>query len=152
MKQRKITSIIIHCTASPNSRDIGVKEITQWHKERGFATIGYHFVIKRDGRVEKGRPVDQAGAHCFGHNANSIGICLVGMDRFTSAQIDSLVVGVARLKTQYKLKDTAVFGHYEFDKGKTCPNLPMDKIRGLFVSPSTALVEVLKQAGKMVDK
>jgi hypothetical protein len=74
------------------------------------------------------------------------------MDRFTSAQIDSLVVGVARLKTQYKLKDTAVFGHYEFDKGKTCPNLPMDKIRGLFVSPSTALVEVLKQAGKMVDK
>jgi len=59
--------------------DIGVDEIREWHiKERGWKDIGYHYVIRRDGTIELGRPVTEVGAHCKGYNKNSIGICLVG--------------------------------------------------------------------------
>ena len=75
---RHINTMVIHCSATKPNQDIGAKEITAWHKARGFSDIGYHFVIRRDGRLETGRPLAQAGAHVAGHNANSIGICLVG--------------------------------------------------------------------------
>ena len=58
--------------------DIGVKEIDQWHRANGWLKIGYHFVIRRDGTVEVGRDIDEAGAHASGYNNRSIGICLVG--------------------------------------------------------------------------
>jgi N-acetyl-anhydromuramyl-L-alanine amidase AmpD len=150
-KERKIDSIIIHCSASPNKLDIGVKEITEWHKQRGFATIGYHYVIRRNGLIEAGRPITEAGAHCFGHNKNSVGICIVGLDKFAAIQLGALQGLIVNLKTLYKIKDSAIFGHYEFDKGKTCPNLPMDKIRALFVNNSDDLLKVLKSAGKVSE-
>lgn len=70
--------IVIHCSATPPDMDIGVKEIDIWHRRQRFLSIGYHFVIRRDGTLEIGRPVDQPGAHAHGHNDNAIGICLVG--------------------------------------------------------------------------
>jgi N-acetyl-anhydromuramyl-L-alanine amidase AmpD len=76
---RKITEIIIHCAATSPGMDIGAAEIRDWHvKDNGWAAIGYHCVIRRDGTLESGRPMDQPGVHCTGHNARSIGICLVG--------------------------------------------------------------------------
>ena len=76
---RKITDIVIHCSATGPGADIGVKEIRDWHmKQNGWKDIGYHFVIRRDGAIENGRPMEQVGAHVSGHNANSIGVCLVG--------------------------------------------------------------------------
>lgn len=80
---RHITDIIIHCSATPPSADIGVAEIRKWHtdpkpKGRGWSDVGYHFIIRRDGTIEKGRPLERPGAHARGHNSNSIGICLVG--------------------------------------------------------------------------
>jgi N-acetylmuramoyl-L-alanine amidase len=84
---RIITDIVVHCSATRANvdekitlpgEDIGVKEITGWHLARGYRTIGYHYVIRRDGTVETGRPIDQVGAHVQGRNSNSIGICLVG--------------------------------------------------------------------------
>lgn len=75
---RKITEIIIHCAATPEGKDFTVQDIDRWHRQRGFKSIGYHFVIYRDGSIHKGRPLDQIGAHCTGHNANSIGICYIG--------------------------------------------------------------------------
>lgn len=75
---RKITEIIIHCSATPPNLDIGVAEIDKWHKERGWSGCGYHAVIRRDGTIEKGRPLERPGAHARGHNSNSIGICLIG--------------------------------------------------------------------------
>ena len=75
---RKITKIIIHCAATPEGKDFTVQQIDQWHRQRGFRCIGYHFVIYRDGSIHKGRPIEQAGAHTSGHNAHSIGICLIG--------------------------------------------------------------------------
>lgn len=80
---RSITEIFVHCSATKPTMDIGVKEIRGWHtlpkpKGNGWADIGYHFVIRRDGTLEKGRPIEKAGAHVQGHNENSIGICMVG--------------------------------------------------------------------------
>lgn len=75
---RNINKVIVHCSATPSTMDIGADEINQWHIQRGWSQIGYHYVIRRDGRLEKGRPIDVAGAHARGHNIDSIGVCLVG--------------------------------------------------------------------------
>lgn len=85
---RKIKQLIIHCSATPPDMDIGVKEIKKWHVDgNGWKDVGYHYVITRDGELEKGRDLDEAGAHALGYNANSIGICLVGgVDKFNSPE------------------------------------------------------------------
>jgi len=96
---REIKRLIVHCSATPPARDIGVKEIRKWHKRRGWRDIGYHYVIRRDGVCETGRPVQVIGAHAHGFNRNSIGICLVGgvdargrpRDNFTDAQYRTLL-------------------------------------------------------------
>jgi len=75
---RELKRIIVHCSATPPSMDIGAETIRRWHLERGFSDIGYHFVIWRDGYIEPGRPIEKIGAHARGHNSDSIGICLVG--------------------------------------------------------------------------
>lgn len=126
---RTINEIIIHCTATPEERKVSVANITKWHKERGFKTIGYHFVIHLDGKVEIGRPIEQAGAHCLAHNEDSIGICYVGgtdikgnaKDTRTNAQKQALKMLVQNLMRQYKLTAKQVHGHNEFAK-KACPS------------------------------
>lgn len=75
---RKITEIIVHCTATPEGRPTTIAELTKWHKQRGFSTIGYHYVVMIDGVVCNGRDVNVIGAHCVNHNSNSIGVCYVG--------------------------------------------------------------------------
>ena len=75
---RKITEIIIHCSATTEGKDFTVEDIDRWHRQRGFNGIGYHFVIYRDGSIHAGRSKRQIGAHCKGHNTISIGICYIG--------------------------------------------------------------------------
>lgn len=70
--------IVIHCSATRPDMDIGATEIEQWHRRRGFLRIGYHFVVRRDGTVETGRPLDTQGAHAAGYNDESIAVCWVG--------------------------------------------------------------------------
>lgn len=119
---RKITRHIVHASASPNKLDIGVKEIDQWHKQRGWKGCGYHFVIRRNGIVETGRPVEQVGAHVTGHNADTIGTCLVGagtsLDDFTSAQKAALRHLDAALKKRFP--GITTHGHREY-ANKLCP-------------------------------
>lgn len=125
---RKIDKLIIHCAATPASMDIGVEEITRWHKERGFNTIGYHHVIRRDGSIENGRDINQIGAHVAGQNTGSIGVCLVGgvgernipEANFTEKQWDQLRRYVMMFKAEYP--KATVHGHNEYDKGKACPS------------------------------
>lgn len=74
----QIDKVVIHYTATPPRLDIGAAEIDEWHKERGWKGIGYHFVVRRDGTVENGRPITTVGAHAYGHNRGSIGIVWVG--------------------------------------------------------------------------
>jgi N-acetylmuramoyl-L-alanine amidase len=125
---RQINRIIIHCTATPEGRDHTAKEIDRWHREKGWASIGYHYVIQLNGTVEKGRPDHLAGAHVKGHNADSIGVVYVGgcdknmkpKDTRTPAQKEALRELIAKLKGSYLT--ATVHGHNEFDKGKACPS------------------------------
>lgn len=123
---RKITKIIIHCSATPEGREVSKETITKWHIERGFSTIGYHFLIHLDGSVEKGRDINQIGAHCSGQNAESIGICYIGgcdkdmksKDTRTDAQKVSLRNLIRDLKISFP--NAIVYGHNEFSS-KDCP-------------------------------
>lgn len=120
---RDIDLIVIHCSATPSSMDIGADTIRDWHvNERGWSDIGYHYVIKRNGRIDEGRPLKKAGAHAKGHNSNSIGVCLVGGipdANFTLAQYKTLNALLEMLKTKYN--NPEIKGHRELDANKTCP-------------------------------
>ena len=121
---RKIDSIVFHMSETPPSMNIGVEEIRKWHLERDFDDIGYHFVIRKSGKIERGRPIHKAGAHCRGKNRDSIGVCYVGgwegNDDRTYAQSDAMHKLVEQLTAIFGSLD--MFGHYEFNKDKTCPN------------------------------
>lgn len=125
---RQIKEIILHCSATAEGRDYTVADIDRWHKARGWRGIGYHYVIYRDGSVHAGRPVEQIGAHCTGHNANSIGICYIGgvaadgktpKDTRTPAQRIALRELVEELRAKYP--GATVHGHREFAP-KACPS------------------------------
>lgn len=121
--RRNTVRIVVHCSATTPKQDIGSETIHTWHtRDRGFAAIGYHFVIRRDGTIEQGRPINAIGAHVQGHNASSLGICLVGgldanlkpQDNFTAHQYDSLCELLAFLQTHYP--NTTVLGHRDLSK------------------------------------
>ncbi len=123
---RKIDKIIIHCSATKEGQHFTVNDIDSWHKARGFAKIGYHKVIYLDGSVHNGRPIEQMGAHCLGHNSTSIGICYIGgldaegkpKDTRTPEQKAELRNQVAALKELFP--GATVHGHNEF-AAKACP-------------------------------
>lgn len=127
---REINLIVVHCTYSPPRLDIGVEEIRKWHvEENSWTDIGYHFVIRRDGTIEDGRPVERPGAHVKGHNSNSIGIAWVGgmsdgskepEDNRTEAQNEAMVYLIKKLQQEFP--GAALMGHCDF-KGvdKQCP-------------------------------
>ncbi len=124
---RSIREIIIHCTATPWGRDHTAADIDRWHRERGFQGIGYHYLIRRDGTLECGRPLEKAGAHCHGHNAHSIGIAYVGgldpqgrpADTRTPRQQGALRTLVAALRMRFP--HATVHGHNELNPHKACP-------------------------------
>lgn len=126
--KRFINKIIVHCTATPEGRVETVESIRNMHKSQGWADIGYHYVVYLDGSIHNGRNVDIIGAHCYGYNANSIGVVYVGgcdkkmkaKDTRTDKQKESLV---KLLKDLRKLYPTAkIYGHKDLDKkGKDCP-------------------------------
>ena len=72
---REVRLLVIHCSATRYDRDFPVEALRSSHKARGFADIGYHFYITRDGELHHCRPVNQIGAHAAGWNDRSIGIC-----------------------------------------------------------------------------
>ncbi len=124
---RDIDKIIVHCSATPEGRDISAATIDKWHKERGWSGIGYHFVVKLDGTIEYGRMVDKVGAHCKGHNSNSIGVCYIGgvdsdmnaKDTRTNEQVATLLELIRILKKMHP--GVEVFGHRDFST-KECPS------------------------------
>ena len=122
---RNIKEIIIHCSATEAYADFKAADIDRWHRQRGFRQIGYHYVVRLDGTVENGRPEDMFGAHCLGHNRNSIGICYIGglengapADTRTDAQRVALQTLVGRLKARFP--GVKVHGHRDF-AAKECP-------------------------------
>ena len=123
---RSIDKIIVHCSATREGQHVTVQQIRQWHLQRNFADIGYHYVVYLDGTVHKGRPLEKAGAHCKGYNAHSIGICYVGgldrqgkpKDTRTAAQKAALLSLIRELRQRFPR--ATVHGHREF-ANKACP-------------------------------
>ena len=131
--RRRINEIIVHCTATPEGRDYTVADIRQMHKAQGWVDIGYHYLVYRDGSIHEGRNVDLVGAHCQGHNAQSIGVCYVGgvardgktpKDTRTQAQKDALVHLLMQLVCLYP--DATIRGHRDF-AAKACPSFDATK-------------------------
>lgn len=166
---RTITDIVIHCSASKNGERVTVEDVDRWHAERGFmrrqafrerqnprlAAIGYHFVIYASGTVATGRHLEEVGAHVAGQNARSIGVCLIGTDRFTSAQWESLDRLVTALKKMYPA--ARVLGHRDYSPDrdgdgvieewewlKTCPGF--DVAAWLANGRRPALIHVLEES------
>ena len=122
--------IVIHCSATRAIQsNIGAKDIRQWHREKGWSDIGYHYVIKRSGAIEKGRDVGVVGAGVEGHNTDSVHICLVGglndstwkpENNYTPQQWASLEKLVSTLTKKYPA--AKVLGHRDFaGVKKACP-------------------------------
>lgn len=130
---KKIKFIAIH----HSQRKIdSPKRIKDFHiKIRGWENIGYHYLIDKNGKLCKGRSEKFIGAHVYGHNKNSIGICLIGNydeESPTKKQIRTLIKFLKQKTKEFKIPIKNILGHREFPKvTKTCPGkfVDMDKIR-----------------------
>lgn len=124
---RLITLIIIHCSAVRTYQTSSAEQIDQWHRSRGWKCIGYHYVVRRDGTIETGRPESMIGAHCLHHNRYSLGIYYEGglnakgehSDTRTPAQKRALKTLLKELKTRYP--DASITSHRTFNPQKDCP-------------------------------
>lgn len=119
--------LVIHHTGLRVDRDSTVEEIHRFHqKSMKWAGIGYHYLIRKDGTIEQGRPPDLVGAHALGHNKTSVGICLAGnfeLARPTGAQMASLCQLAAWLCQEYglnPLKRGVIVGHRDLND-TDCP-------------------------------
>lgn len=114
---RHIDLIVVHCSATPPSMDIGANEIRKWHKAKGWRDIGYHNVIRRNGVLEHGRDLSLSGAHAKGFNKSSIGVCMAGgvdengeaEDNFNPEQYATLRGYIDTMKNAFP--DAATLGH-----------------------------------------
>ncbi len=123
---RQINLIVIHCAATKEGAYFNTEDIDRWHRARGFAQIGYHYVIGLKGEVWRGRDEREIGAHVLGYNRNSIGVCYIGgLDKYgkpkdtrTPAQKRALLTLLRELKKRYP--NAVIKGHRDF-ANKTCP-------------------------------
>jgi len=126
---RELNRIILHCSATKEGKDYSVETIRDWHvKGRGWSDIGYHWVIRLDGSIEVGRPLEKSGAHTKGHNKDSVGVCYIGgcdadgkpKDTMNPEQEKAWRMIVLSLRTLYGDHIT-IHGHNEF-ANKACPS------------------------------
>ena len=127
---REVTLLVVHCSATCCDRHFSVEALRRSHLARGFADIGYHFYITRDGEIQPGRPLEKVGAHCLKHNKHSIGICYEGgldaegqaKDTRTLAQRGALLALLRELKK--KFPEALIIGHHDLNPMKECPCYP----------------------------
>tara|TARA_R110000803_G_scaffold67477_5_gene129219 strand:- start:138 stop:581 length:444 start_codon:yes stop_codon:yes gene_type:complete len=123
---RNIDLIVLHCSDTYSHMDIDVSVINDWHRARGWSGCGYHFFIKRDGTIETGRDLNIPGAHAYGYNKNSIGICYAGgkgddgqpEDNRTNEQKRALAALLINLEVEHPMVE--IKGHNELSS-KACP-------------------------------
>ena len=120
--------VVIHCSAVKPDQMSSVAQIDSWHRERGFKFgVGYHYVIRRDGSIEAGRPEWMVGAHCVNHNKYSVGVCYEGgldargqpADTRTAAQKATLRRLLTDLHRRYPR--AVIVGHHDLNPQKECP-------------------------------
>lgn len=157
---RLINLIVIHCSGSPNGRPDTIQDIDRVHKEGGFVRqeqwsdiqnpglnhVGYHFVVGVNGALWTGRHLDEIGAHVKGFNQKSIGICLIGTDKFTLSQWETLKENVTALRQKFPL--AKIVGHRDLSPDrdgdgkveraewlKDCPNFDVEAWIGSGMKP-----------------
>lgn len=126
---REVNLLVVHCSATRCDRDFPLEALERSHKQRGFAGIGYHFYITRDGEIHVCRPVHQMGAHAVGWNDKSIAVCYEGgldetgtpADTRTWAQKCALMDLLRQLKVDYP--HARILGHRQLSPyiRKSCP-------------------------------
>ena len=134
---RDLKRIILHCSATPEGREVSVETIREWHTDppprgRGWSDIGYHYVIHLNGEIEIGRPIEVQGAHVSGENEDSIGICYIGgvdalnkpKDTMTVLQEISFLDIVKSLRLIFG--ELSIHGHNEFST-KACPSFSVEE-------------------------
>jgi len=134
---RAITGIVIHCSASKDGIAKSREDLVREHQARGFRTIGYHWIVEPDGALVAGRPEAQVGAHVEGHNADTIGVCMIGTKAFTSKAWATLATVVKNLRRTYP--GAKVLGHRDYSPDlnhngkiepgewiKLCPNFDVE--------------------------
>ena len=129
---RVITLLVVHCSAVKPDQTSSVAQIDTWHRKDNHWKfgIGYHYVVRRNGEIEPGRPEWMIGAHCLNHNAHSIGICYEGGldargqpdDTRTAEQKASLRRLLEDLHRRYPR--ALIVGHHDLDPKKACPCIP----------------------------
>ena len=113
--------LVVHCADTPDEDDLSVRDIHAMHLGFGWHGVGYHRVIRRDGTIESGRPDCWIGAHVYGLNEHSLGVCLIGRNEFTDAQMAALATVLSQWQTEYP--QATICGHCDFESTeKTCPN------------------------------
>lgn len=121
LKAENIKYLVVHCADTPDEEDLCCRDIHEMHLGFGWHGVGYHRVIRRDGTVEHGRPDCWIGAHVYGHNEQSLGVCLIGRSEFSDEQMLSLESVLKAWQEQYP--KATICGHCDFDyTEKTCPN------------------------------
>ena len=134
MEPRSSTEyLVVHCSATKPSMDIGLREIKRWHvDDNGWRDVGYHYIIRRNGEVELGRSNRDTGAHAAGYNHKSISLCMVGgmaednsaENNFTAQQWTALLDLVKQIKVDYP--EANVIGHNEISE-KQCPSFDVQQ-------------------------
>ena len=134
MEPRSSTEyLVVHCSATKPSMDIGLREIKRWHvDDNGWRDVGYHYIIRRNGEVELGRSNRDTGAHAAGYNHKSVSLCMVGgmaednsaENNFTAQQWTALLDLVKQIKVDYP--EANVIGHNEISE-KECPSFDVQQ-------------------------
>jgi len=128
------THIVIHTLAFEGDADID--RVREWHLDRGWNDVGYHYLVRRSGEVQRGRDEDAVGAHAVNFNRHSIGIALEGHGDSECPRLEQLLA-VFRLcdevMLRYGISIDKVLGHRETGARKTCPGslVDMDAFRAL---------------------
>lgn len=121
---RPIDLIVVHCTACPPGVNSTVADIRRGHMNKGWDDIGYHYLIRLDGSIEIGRPLEKAGAHAYGHNTGSIGVAYVGGRDGDTRTHEQKVALLQLIRTLRRLfPHTRICGHRDLPRvAKACPN------------------------------
>ena len=124
--------IVVHHSGTPTDMDLSASSIQNMHLRNGWYGIGYHFVIRKNGTVEIGSPLESIGAHSYGHNNNTIGIHLSGnfeIARPTKKQIESLEHLIAHLAKSYDIdiNKNVILGHQDLNHDTACPGVYLKK-------------------------
>ena len=143
--KRPIDRIFLHCSATPEDRDVSADDIRQWHKNKGWRDIGYHYVVRLDGTLEEGRSVNLDGAHARGYNQGSIAVCYIGglnkdfdpKDTRTEPQLYALYNLLLGLTEIYP--KATLHGHNEFSS-KACPSFNVQEQYSSLINKTTEIM------------